>query len=53
MYMTENLIMGADSNVAPDSWLGRIPECGQQPESLLNLCNSTKTIDQWRLVNPT
>ena len=55
-HMTENVIIGGDFNIAPDSWMDRFPHRGKQPlydEVLKNLCHSLKVIDIWRLSNPT
>lgn len=55
-FMTEKVIIGGDFNIAPDSWLDHKPHRGQQPEYddiLTNLCMSTRTVDYWRIVNPT
>uniref|UniRef100_A0A3B4WDT5 exodeoxyribonuclease III n=1 Tax=Seriola lalandi dorsalis TaxID=1841481 RepID=A0A3B4WDT5_SERLL len=54
-YMTDKVVLGGDFNIAPDSWLDRIPHRGQQPEYddiLTNLCISTHTVDYWRITNP-
>jgi len=56
VYMTDKVVMGGDFNIAPNSWLDRLPPRGQQPENnevLHNFCIETNTFDYWRLNNPT
>lgn len=56
VHMTDKVVMGGDFNIAPNSWLDRLPPRGQQPENnevLHNFCIETNTFDYWRLNNPT
>ncbi len=55
-YTSDKVILGGDHNVAPDSWLDRIPHRNFQPiysDAILNLCTTTNLIDCWRTLNPT
>ena len=47
-FMTEKVILGGDFNIAPNSWMDRIPHGGPQPQfddALSNLCSITNTVD--------
>lgn len=56
VHMTDKVVMGGDFNIAPNSWLDRLPPRGQQPENnevLHNFRIETNTFDYWRLNNLT
>lgn len=55
-YCSDKVILGGDHNIAPDSWLDRIPHRYSQPvydDTILNLCTTTCITDYWRTLNPT
>lgn len=54
-YSSHKVIMGGHLNIAPDSWLDRIPHRYSQSiysDTILNLCTSTHIINYWRSSNP-
>ena len=55
-YSSDKVILGGDHNIAPDSWLDRIPHRYSQPvynDTITNLGTITNIIDCWRTSNPT
>lgn len=55
-YDSDKVILGGDHNIAPDSWLDRIPHRNSQPvysDTILSLFTTTYIIDYWRALNPT
>ncbi len=55
-FTSDKVILGGDHNIAPDSWLDRIPHRNSQPvysDTILTLCTTTHVIDYWRTLNPT
>uniref|UniRef100_A0AAX7SHF8 exodeoxyribonuclease III n=1 Tax=Astatotilapia calliptera TaxID=8154 RepID=A0AAX7SHF8_ASTCA len=54
-YGSTQVIIGGDFNLAPNSWLDRQPQRGNQPEHesiICDLCTTTNMIDYWRMTNP-
>lgn len=55
IYKSDNVIIGGDFNIAPDSWLDRKPQRSSHSvynDIILNLCTLTNVVDYWRVSNP-
>lgn len=55
LHGTDNILMGGDFNIAPNSWLDRKPPKGLQPEynDIINTFSvSNNLVDYWRMTNP-